>query len=156
MGHSQPPTPMATDKTVANRIVNGTAKQIIPRAVYIRFYWVRERIQQNNFHILWEEGKRNLADYFKKHHPIWHHRTIIPRYLKPTSKDIENSKYQKTGTGRGCFGTTNPRVIREPDNTLKGIRNQIIRNPDNPLKEIHNLVPNGIQSQWPRGLNVPT
>ena len=37
--------------------------------------------------------------------------------------------------------TTNPNVTRKPDNPLKGIRN---------------TVPNGIRSQWPRGLTIPT
>ena len=58
--------------------------------------------------------------------------------------------------GRGCDGTTNTKVTRTPDNTLKGIHNQIPQKPDNPIKGIYNIVPNGIQSQWPRGLNVPT
>ena len=29
------------------------------------FYWVREIIQQNHFHIFWEEGEKNLASYIK-------------------------------------------------------------------------------------------
>ena len=53
-------------------------------------------------------------------------------------------------------GTTNPRGTRKPDNPLKGIRNTIHRKLDNPLKIIQDLVPNRIQSQWPRGLTVPT
>ena len=54
MGHLQPPTPMATDNTSANSIVNGTEKQKISRAIDMRFYWVRDRIRQNYFHIFWE------------------------------------------------------------------------------------------------------
>ena len=42
------------------------------RAIDTIFYWVRDRIQQNNFHILREEGEKNLTDYVTKHHPIWH------------------------------------------------------------------------------------
>ena len=54
----------------------------------------------------------------------------------------------------GIYGTTNPRVAQKPDNPLKGILNPIARKPDNHLQGIRNLVPNGIQSQWPRGLTV--
>ena len=63
MGHLKPPTPVATDNTVANSIVNGTEKQKTSRAIDMIFYWVRDRFRQNNFHILWEEGKKNLAEY---------------------------------------------------------------------------------------------
>ena len=53
MGRPQPPTPVATDNTAANRIVNGTSKKK-SIAIDIRFYWVHHIIQQNNFHIFWE------------------------------------------------------------------------------------------------------
>ena len=82
MGHQQQPTPVTMDSKAANRIVNGTEKQKIHQAIDMIFYWVRDITQQNHFHILWEEGKKNLADYVTKHHPIWHHRVMIPRYVK--------------------------------------------------------------------------
>ena len=53
-------------------------------------------------------------------------------------------------------GNTNPGGTQKPDNTLKGIHNIIPQNPDNLLKGIRNLVTNGIWSQWPRGLTIPT
>ena len=100
-------------------------------------------------------GKGNMADYVTKNYPIFHHRTMVPRYLKATTQDIENSKDRKTGTGRGCSVTNNPRETQKPDNPLKGIRNPIPQNLDSPLKVIQNLVPNGIRGQWSRGLTVP-
>ena len=78
------------------------------------------------------------------------------RYIKATKKYIEKSKYRQTGNRIGCAGTTNPGGTRKPDNPLKGIRGPIPQNPDNPLKGIRDLVPNGIRSQWSRGLTVPT
>ena len=62
------------------------------REIDMRFYWVRDRIRQNHLHVFWEEGKKNLAGDVTKHHPKWHHRTMRPRYLKPTKKDIEKLK----------------------------------------------------------------
>ena len=55
LGHQQPPTPVATDNTVANIIVNRMAKEKISCAFDMRFYWVRNIIRLNNFHIIWEE-----------------------------------------------------------------------------------------------------
>ena len=91
-----PPTTTHTVKTkntAANSIVNGTAKQKISRAIDMIFYWVRDRIRQNHLHILREEGKKNLADYVTKHHPIWHHRSMRPKYVKATKTYIEDSKF---------------------------------------------------------------
>ena len=92
MGNQKPPTPTAKENTAANTIVNGTEKQKISRAINMIFYWVRYIIRQNHFQILRKEGNKDLADYVTKNHPIWQHITMIPRYLKPTQKDIENSK----------------------------------------------------------------
>ena len=87
MVNPQPPTPVETDNTAENSIVSGMAKKI-SRVIDMIFYWVRYRIRQNNFHILWEEGKKNLADHVTKHHPTCHHRTMRTRNLKATKKDI--------------------------------------------------------------------
>ena len=42
-----------------------------------------------------------------------------PRYIKATKKDIEKSKDQKNGTGRGCAGTTNTGGTLKPDKPLR-------------------------------------
>ena len=49
-----------------------------------------------------------------------------PRYIKTKKNDIENSKDRRTGTGRGCSGTTNTGGTRKPDNPLKGIQNGLV------------------------------
>ena len=65
---------------------------------------------------------------------------MSPRVLKLTQEVIDNSKDQRTGTGKGCDGTSNTGVIRKLDNTLKGI---------------HNILHNGTWNQWLHGLAVP-
>ena len=50
-------------------------------AMDMRYYWVRDRVRQGQFHIYWGRGKDNLADYFTKHHPASHHRAVRPLYL---------------------------------------------------------------------------
>ena len=118
---------------MAYSIIDGTAKKR-SRAIYMRFYWVRDRIRQNHFHIFWEKVNKNIEDYVTKYHPIWHQRTMRPKYVKVTKKDIKYSKDQQTGTGRGFVGTNNPGRTQKPDNPLKGIWNPIPQNTDNPLK----------------------
>ena len=69
----------------------------------MRFYWVRDRIRKDNFHIFRKEGKKNLGDYVKKHHPIWHHIKMRPRNLKATKKYTENQNIGKLGLGKGVL-----------------------------------------------------
>jgi hypothetical protein len=38
LGHPQPPTPLQTDKTTATGYSNGTIKQKLTQAMYMRFY----------------------------------------------------------------------------------------------------------------------
>ena len=82
LGHPQPPTPIKTDNTTANGIINGTVKQQRSKAIDMRFYWLQDRVEQGQFKIYWAPGDENWADYFTKHHSPTHHKKIRPIYLK--------------------------------------------------------------------------
>ena len=70
----------------------------------MRFYWVIDRIQENHFHVFWQEVKKNLAYYVTKHHLIWYHRAMRPRYVKSTKKDIKKLKIpEKWDWKRVCW-----------------------------------------------------
>jgi hypothetical protein len=103
MGHPQPPTPMKTDNSTATGIINNTMKQRRTRAMDMRFYWVRDRVQQQQFIVYWAPGKDNLADYFTKHHPASHHRLMRNVYLKPTPDDSKQALDIMIGIPRGCI-----------------------------------------------------
>jgi hypothetical protein len=47
----------------------------------MRYYWVRDRVAQKQFHVYWRPGHTNLADYFTKHHSPAVHRQSRPNYL---------------------------------------------------------------------------
>jgi hypothetical protein len=81
LGHPQPATPIVTDNSTAVGIANDTVKQKRSKAVDMRFYWIRDRVRQNQFEILWRPGILNKADYFTKHHPASHHKAIRSAYL---------------------------------------------------------------------------
>jgi hypothetical protein len=78
MGFPQPATPMKTDNSTADGIINNTIKQKRSKAIDVRFYWLRDRAQQGQFYIYWDSGKNNLADFFTKHHPAIYHKTMRP------------------------------------------------------------------------------
>jgi hypothetical protein len=90
MGHPQAATQVKTDNSTAAGISNNTMKQRRSRAMDMRFYWIRDRVQQQQFIVYWRPGIENLVDYFTKHHAALHHREVRNTYLVPS---INGSKY---------------------------------------------------------------
>jgi hypothetical protein len=81
LGHPQPATPIQTDNKAAEGIINDTVKQRRSKAIDMRFYWLRDRVRQNQFHIFWRPGKSNHGDYWTKHHPDCVHVESRPVYF---------------------------------------------------------------------------
>ena len=53
MGHPQLPTPVQVDNSNALGIATGTIKQRKSKAMDMRFYWIRDRSNQDQFNIYW-------------------------------------------------------------------------------------------------------
>ena len=89
MGFPQPATPLKTDNSTANGILNNTMKQKRSKAIDVRFYWLRDRAQQGQFYVYWDSGKNNMADFYTKHHPPVFHRRNRPihTYIEGLSPD---------------------------------------------------------------------
>jgi hypothetical protein len=87
LGHPQPPTPMVTDNSTASGIANESVKQKRSKAMDMRFYWIRNRVRQNQYHVYWRRGSTNCADYFTKHHHPKHHAAMRPAYLLEPNHD---------------------------------------------------------------------
>jgi len=51
LGHPQPPTPLQTDNSIAQGIINGTVKQKRSKALDMRFYWLQDRVNQGQYTI---------------------------------------------------------------------------------------------------------
>ena len=81
MGYPQPPTPLQTDNSTADGVVNNTVQPKRTKSMDMRFQWLRCREAQNQFRIYWRPGKTNLADYFTKHHSPAHHRNTRGEFL---------------------------------------------------------------------------
>jgi hypothetical protein len=81
LGHPQPSTPIVTDNSTAVGIATDTIKQKRSKAIDMRFYWIRDRVKQKQFQVLWRKGTLNKADYFTKHHPAKHHQAMRSTYL---------------------------------------------------------------------------
>jgi hypothetical protein len=81
LGHTQPATPMQTGNSTAAGFANDTIKQKRSKAIDMRFYWIKDRVRQNQFLVYWRPGPENLGDYHTKHHPPSHHRRMRLTYL---------------------------------------------------------------------------
>ena len=73
MGHPQLRTPIQTDNSTAEGVINSRVKPKQTKSLDMRFEWLLDRQQQGQFKIYWWPGKTNLADYFTQHHPLSHH-----------------------------------------------------------------------------------
>ena len=85
------PTPIQCDNTVATGLANDTIKPKRTKAMDMRFYWIKDRVNQGQFRIFWKPGDGNLADYFTKHHPPSHHLQIRSTYLSDPSQKSADS-----------------------------------------------------------------
>ena len=83
LGHKQPATPLQTDNSMAEGIVNGKVQPKQTKAMDMRFHWLRDRKCQEQFHIYWCPGKLNYAGYWTKHHPAAHHQNIWCKFITP-------------------------------------------------------------------------
>jgi hypothetical protein len=81
--------------------------KILPKALMamdMHFHWLRCRDAQGQCCYYWTPGTQKLADYFTKHHPTSHHKSVPPPILTP----VNNPKYTK------LFRTTTTPVTFKP------------------------------------------
>jgi hypothetical protein len=86
LNHPQLATPMRTDNSTADGIMNKTVKQKQSKSMDMRFYWLQDRVEQGQFKNFWAPGKINLADYHSKVQPTTVHRALRPIYLYEEGK----------------------------------------------------------------------
>jgi hypothetical protein len=80
MGHNQDSTDLKTDNTTADGIINNTVQQKRSKAMDMRFYWVKDRVEQGQFNVGRALGDTNMGDYFTKHYSPAHHKRMLPYY----------------------------------------------------------------------------
>jgi len=98
MGHPQPATNVITDNATASKILNNSCKQIRSKAIDMRYYWVKDRIQQKQFILEWKPGKYNKGDFYTKRHPPIHYKKMRPVYLYISN----NKNMPQTQSQQGC------------------------------------------------------
>jgi hypothetical protein len=68
-GYQQQKTPIVTDNSFVFSIVKGTCKAKRSRAMDMRYHWLRDRVNQGQFEVVWCKGEINIADHLTKDLP---------------------------------------------------------------------------------------
>jgi hypothetical protein len=93
---------MQTDNATADALLTNKVLPKALKAMDMRFHWLRCRNAQGQFRYYWRPGTQNLADYFTKHHPTSHHKSVWRTILTPAN-DPEYTKIFETTTAPVTF-----------------------------------------------------
>ena len=123
MGHPQPKTPIQTDNTTAEEVINNKIQPKRTKAMDMRFHWLRDREAQNQFRIYWWLGGTNLADYFRKHHSLAHHVNVRAEFLTKV-KDLADARVVRQTTNTSDKIATLQGCVRQA--SIQGIAQRIL------------------------------
>ncbi len=107
LGHPQPRTLIQTDNATAHALLTNKILPKALKAMDMRFHWLRCRDAQGQFCYYWRPGTQNLADYFTKHHPATHHKSVRPTILMAVNDPEYRKLFQNTKDSTKLEGTNN-------------------------------------------------
>ena len=92
MGWPQGKSPVQTDNSAAEGVVNLTIVPKKLKSMDLRLHWLRCREAQGQFRFYWAPGTENWADYYTKHHPPVHHESKRLQYAgaKPARGGVQS------------------------------------------------------------------
>jgi hypothetical protein len=94
MGHPLPKTPIQTDNSMVKGLINNKIQPKRTKAMDMHFHWLRDCEAQGQLRIYWWPGKKNLEDYFTKHHSPAHHISVRTQFLTRV-KDLAKARCQQ-------------------------------------------------------------
>ena len=112
LGHTQPPPPVHCDNSTAAGIANNMVKHQCSHSMEMRFFWIADQVQLQNFNVQWHPGQENLADYFTKHFDGKHHQEVCPWYLQMKNSPMTLPRVAAPCMLRGVLETSPEGYIR--------------------------------------------
>jgi hypothetical protein len=109
MGHPQPRTPVQTDNSTAEGVINHKIQPKQTKAMDMRFHWLRGRKAQGQYQIFWHLGKLNIADYSTKHHSPLHHVDVRSEFLLKV-KELAETRHQRLAQGQAPLKSAKGRL----------------------------------------------
>jgi hypothetical protein len=117
MDHNQDATELKTDNTKADDIINNTVQKKRSKAMDMRFYWVKDRVEQDQFNVGWAPGDTNMGDYFTKHHSPAHQKRTRPYYSHDKNSPMIRHD-TRLAILRGCVYIS---PISQPDREISAL-----------------------------------
>ena len=78
LGYPQPPTYILVDNKVAHGIAsNTTIEPKRTKSIDMQYHWLRDRVQLQEFIVIWRKGMYNLADFFTKPLSVKDHQSVM-------------------------------------------------------------------------------
>jgi len=104
LGYPQGSTITRCDNSCAVGIANITVKQKRSKAIDMRYHWVRDQVKQGKMTIIWEAGVHNLADFFTKAHPVWHHKAMMSTFIHTPKRTFikESARSRRIARANAC------------------------------------------------------
>ena len=81
LGHAQPPTMLLSDNACAVGLANDTVKMRRSKSIDMRYHWIKDRVKQTHFTVIWQKGADNLADFFTKPLPASQHQKLMHKLV---------------------------------------------------------------------------
>jgi len=131
LGHPQPRTPMQTDNATAHALLTNKIPPKALKAMDMHFHWLRCHDAQGQFRYYWRPGTQNLADYFTKHHPATHHKSVRPTILTavndPEYKKLSVTQDASSPQTNGKSGGTQRAKIMKVPTKMSVITNSFVK-----------------------------
>jgi hypothetical protein len=110
LGHPQPPTVIYCDNECAIGLANRTMTPKLSKSLDMRFNWLRDRVDQGQFRVVFVPGAQNLADFFTKSLPVGRRITMAPFLAAddddPDTVDGTNLKLSKLLFAAALYDTS--------------------------------------------------
>jgi hypothetical protein len=81
--YPQEPTVICTDNDTAVGIANDSVKIRRSKAIDMRYHWIRDRVRQGVFRVIYRKGADIDADFLTKPQPVHRHEHFIARFVHP-------------------------------------------------------------------------
>jgi hypothetical protein len=76
LGYPQPATYILVDNEVASGITSNTIEPKRTKSIDMQFHWLRDRVQMQEYIVIWRKGVYNLADFFTKTLSVKDHQPV--------------------------------------------------------------------------------
>ena len=88
LGYPQGQTVILCDNKCAEGVALDIIKPKRTKSIDMRYHWIRDRIQQQQFIVAWRKGANNLADFFTKPLPLHAHQSLMPLLVHTSPASI--------------------------------------------------------------------